>query len=637
MIDAIGITKHYGSEPVLGGITLRIGNSDKIGIVGRNGSGKTTLVRILAGEDADYEGDIRPSADCRVAYVRQSFAASDATSIEYMIEPVLARRAELERLEAGMGSATSRELETILARYGDLRSAYDAEDGDGAEDRAARYLAGIGLADRAETPVSVLSGGERNALALGRALVSRPDVLFLDEPGNHLDIWGLAWLEGFIREYPGAVVVVSHNRYLLDRVATRIVEVEGGRATEFTGNYSAFRLERLRTAVSGEMAWKADEKKIARLEEVVRRFEEIARRTADPAWGRRLRARRTHLEKTRECAAKRPDAPDGSFSVSFATEASRADFALRATELTCGFPGKPLFENASLTIRTGERVALVGENGSGKTTLIREILRRSSEGDRSVMIGPSMRVSYCSQHGEGLVRGETVFEACQRVGARTEDEAWKALSRFLLKREALGQKVETLSGGETNRLQLSLAIIARSNFLVLDEPTNHLDIAACEAVEDALADFEGTILVVSHDRYFLDRIATRVVEIDRGKLVEWEGNFSEFWLSRYGSSVKSPRKPARDDSPDRRSGATKAGPTKERATKAGSSGSNVPNAKRANADIEARIIALEAEQRSVESAMNSAFSKGDLTKARSLGTRLATVTREIERLYERWS
>ncbi len=629
MIDAIGITKHYGSEPVLKGVSLRIGKTDKIGIVGKNGAGKTTLAGILAGEDRDFEGDLRKTAECRVAYVRQSFASSGATAVEYMIEPFIARRSELARLEEEMSAATGRELESVLGRYGELRSRYDAEAGDGAEDRAVRYLAGIGLGDRADTPVSVLSGGERNALALGRALVARPDVLILDEPGNHLDIWGLAWLEGFIREYPGAVLVVSHNRYLLDRVANRIVEVEDGVATEYAGNYSAYRLERLRTAVSGEMAWKADEKKIARLEEVVRRFEEIARRTADPAWGRRLRARRTHLEKTRETAARRPDAPDASFSISFATDASKADFALRATGLSRAFPGKPLFENVSLTIRTGERVALVGENGSGKTTLLEEILARARTGDRSVMIGPSMTVSYCSQHGDGFARGETVFGACQKAGAKTEDEAWKALSRFLFSREVLPREIRTLSGGETNRLQLSLAIIARSNFLILDEPTNHLDIAACEAVEDALAEYDGTILAVSHDRYFLDRIATRVVEIDNGSLVEWEGNFSEFWLSRYGSSVRSPRKPAKKEA----SGTTRETPRKGAArTPANGNGDN-----RTRENIEARIMALEAEQRETEAAMNAAFSRGELSKARSLGSRLATITREIERLYERWS
>ncbi len=628
MIDAINIRKHYGSDPVLEGINLRIGSSDKIGIVGKNGSGKTTLVRILAGEDNDFDGAVRKNEECRIAYVRQAFPVSQATAVEYMIEPFLARRDELARLESEMATSAGRALDAVLVRYGEARSQYDAEMGDGAEERAIRYLSGIGLDDRADTPVSALSGGERNALALGRALVARPDVLFLDEPGNHLDIWGLAWLEGFIREYPGAVVVVSHNRYLLDRVASRIVEVDCGSATGYSGNYSAYRLERLRTAVSGEMAWKADEKKIARLEEVVRRFEEIARRTADPAWGRRLRARRTHLEKTKEGAARRPDAPDESFSISFSTQASRADFALRATGITCGFEGKNLFENASLDIKTGERVALVGENGSGKTTLLTELLRRAREGDRSVMIGPSMTVSYCSQHGEGLSPEETVFEACQRVGAKTEDDAWKALSRFLFRREVLSRAVSTLSGGETNRLQLSLAIIARSNFLILDEPTNHLDIAACEAVEDALVDYDGTILVVSHDRYFLDRIATRVVEIDGGTLVEWEGNFSEFWLSRYGSAVKSPRKPTRAENTER-----------ARAPSASARGGAPENAKggSANADIEARIIALESEQRSVESAMGAEYASGNLAKARTLGSRLATVTREIERLYERWS
>ena len=237
-----------------------------------------------------------------------------------------------------------------------------------------------------------------------------------------------------------------------------------------------------------------------------------------------MRARRTHLEKTREGAAEKPVDPVHSFSVEFAAEASRADIALKAQNISCGFPGRTLFADASLLVRTGERVALVGPNGCGKTTLIREMLRRASGGDRSVMIGPSLTPAYCSQHAETLDPVKKISDVFFEAGAKTVDEAWKTLSRFLFARESLEQRVGSLSGGELNRLQLALAMFKKADFLILDEPTNHLDIAACEAVEDALADYAGTIFAVSHDRYFLDRIATSVLEIDEGRIVRWDGN-----------------------------------------------------------------------------------------------------------------
>lgn len=610
MIALHGITKHYGGDAVLKDVSLRIAKGERVGVVGKNGAGKTTLIRIVMGEDRDYAGTMRVTEGVTVGFVPQHFRASGESALEYITEPFRRMRARLSELEGDIARAEGKEMERALSEWGELRSAYDASSGDEAESRAYAYLEGIGLEEAFDTPTESLSGGERNVLALGRALLQRPDVLILDEPGNHLDIQGLAWLEKFLRDYPGAVVVVSHNRYLLDRVASRIVEIDRGKATSYAGNYSAYRIERLRAAVAGEMAYRADQKKIAQLEETVRKFAEIARRVADPAWGRRLRARRTHLEKTRESARDRPVSPDSPFSVSFTGEASKADIALKVTGLTCGFGERVLFEGASCVVRTGERVALVGENGAGKSTFLREVLTRAAAGDRSAYVGPSMIVGYCSQHGEGLDFGRTVFESCVERGSRTEDEAGKALSRFLFSREALSQKVGTLSGGELNRLQLALAVIARANFLILDEPTNHLDIASCEAIEDALIDFPGTILVVSHDRYFLDRVATRVLEIRDRALTSWDGNFSEYWFSRYGTA------------PDR--------PIKGTADTVKRDSANVGT-------MEDRIAAKERERKEIETAMSEAYASGALDRARALGSRLARVVREIDRLYGEWA
>jgi len=632
MIEITQLKKDYGGTVVLNGVSARFGPNEKIGLIGRNGAGKTTLLRILTGGDHDFSGKVARSGGIRLEYVPQSFPDFEGTALDYIIAPYRTMRNALLELEDSMGSATGNELEKILSRYGHLRSEYDAGDGDTAEERAERYLETIGLAERGGVDFASLSGGEKNVLALARALVSHPDFLILDEPGNHLDVWGLAWLERFIRDYPGTVLVVSHNRYLLDRAVSRVVELELGKAIEFAGNYSAYRMERLRRTVSGEMAWRADQKKIERLEEVVRRFEAIARVNPDPAWGRRLRARRTHLEKTKENSAERPVNPDSSFAVSFDTERSRADIALKVTDFTCGFGERVLLDGVSLLVEPGERVALVGANGSGKTTFLNAIIRSLADESSRIRVGPSMKVAYCSQHGDGLDRDATVLSACVDAGSKNADDAWKVLSRFLFAREALEQKIGALSGGELNRLQLAIAVIARANFLILDEPTNHLDISACEAVEDALLEFAGTVLVVSHDRYFLDRVATRIVEIDDGDFVEYDGNFSEFWYRKYGTGGAARFARGTNGSGTARdSRARMIAQAKGNALPPGSSGE-----REKTANLERRIIALEAEREILERKMVDAYASGDLASAKSLGSRLADNAKVIARLYDEW-
>jgi len=604
MIETSHIKKYYGSDLILDDINIRIKRNDKIGIVGRNGAGKTTLIRILSGEDDDYHGKIVYEGKPSINYVEQFFSVQNMSALDYMIEPFLQMRDKLRSLEECMANEEGKTLEKTCAEYGDLRTLYDSKEGDEAEQRAIVFLENLGLDKCMDSELRVLSGGEKNILAMGRANVLKSDVLILDEPGNHLDIKGLAWLENFINSYSGAVIIVSHNRYLLDRVCTSIIELDNGKAQTYTGNYSAYRLEKLRTTVSSQMTYNAEQKKIAQLEEVVRRFAEIAKRTCDPKWGKRLRSRRTQLAKFKERSIEKPVNPVTSFEVAFTKDVSRAHIALRVNSLTCAYGERVLLKDADFLITTGERCALVGLNGSGKTTLIKEIQRLSLEQDERVFIGPSLKTSYCSQYGETLDKENTIFEECMKAGCKTEDEAFKTLSRFLFTRASLTQKVGSLSGGEMNKLQLALSVIKEADFLILDEPTNHLDIPSCEAIEDALLDFKGTILAVSHDRYFLDRIAQRVLEISDCALNSWEGNFSEFWYSRYGSQV-------------------------ERSIQKVISKNSVSS-------VEEKIIALEKEKKDAERSMGEYYTKGDLVKARSMGNKLDRITREIERLYSEW-
>jgi ATP-binding cassette subfamily F protein 3 len=623
MIDIRELTKDWCGTAILDGITAHIGRNEKIGLIGRNGAGKTTLLRILVGDDADYSGTIARSGDVRVGFVPQRFPDFAGTALDFVVEPFTAMRRELADLENDMERAQGKALEKALERYGTLRAEYDTLGGDLAEEIARRFLASLGLEAGTNVDVGKLSGGERNALALARAALTRPDLLVLDEPGNHLDIWGLAWLEDFIREYRGTVLVVSHNRYLLDRTVSHIIEISRGKATEFSGNYSSWRMEKLRRAVSGEMTWRADRKKLDRLEE-------IARAHPDPKWGKRLRARKTQLEKAEANAAERPAGREAGPDIRFDNEGSKADIALKIVALTCAYGDRILLDDVSLLVRTGERVAIVGANGTGKTTLIEAIRTAGAPDGTVIRTGPSMKIAFCSQHGETVLRYRTVLDACLAAGSKNADEAGRALAQFLFPRESLAQEVASLSGGEINRLQLALAVIAKANFLILDEPTNHLDIESCETVEDALAEFAGTILVVSHDRYFLDRVATRIVEIDDRHLVSYDGNFSEFWFTRYGADY---RRPFGIGSGDAGSRGREINAAKKTASGAGKS---TTREQEGNAAIERRIIALEAERDRLEKQLENERAEGRLDRARATGNRLASTAKQIEKLYEAW-
>ena len=480
-----------------------------------------------------------------------------------------------------------------------------------------RFLAGAGLGEKSENTLESLSGGERNILTLIKVMISLPDLLVLDEPGNHLDYAGLAWLERFLKEQKCAVLIVSHNRYLLDRVVDRIWELDHCSLSEFAGNYSMFRLEKMRNLGAGGKQYKAEQKKIARLKELVRRFEEAARNTADPAWGRRLKARRTQLEKAKEQATDKPEIGGGDLELTFSKDASRADIAVEISGYSRAFGNLRLFDSADLFIGTGERIALIGPNGSGKSTFLKDLVREGNWDNRVLKVGPSMVIGYCAQHQEVFDPRGTILQEFERIVPGTRDDVFRFLSRFLFSWEDLERQVGTLSGGEKNRLQLARAIYLKANFLILDEPTNHLDITAREAIENGLEDFAGTLLVVSHDRYFLDKVVDRVVEISGEKFVDYQGNFSEYWalrgalgrrggrnISRRAGDLK-PRKRTDDDGERRK-------------------------------EIEARIMRLEADQRDLESQIDAAYRGGDYRYGGDLSKRLRKVISMIDRAYAEW-
>ncbi|PKL25495.1 MAG: hypothetical protein CVV47_05410 [Spirochaetae bacterium HGW-Spirochaetae-3] len=615
ILECIDVTKDFGGRPILSNASFAIEEGEKVALVGRNGCGKTTLVRIAIGDDDDYKGVVRFRPGVRFAYVPQKSPAfrEGETAADFVCRDALDRRAELERLAEAMVGAEGREGEAALARYSVVREAYDADEGDLAEESAERLLQKAGLGHQASTEAALLSGGEKNVLALVKAVRRMPDLLILDEPGNHLDMAGLAWLEDFLRSLPCAVLLVSHDRRMLDRVADAVLELEGGRVARFSGNYSSYRLERLKQAAGQGQDWQADRKRIERLEALVRRFAEIARSRPDPAWGKRLHARRSQLERVKADATERPDLGNRDARVTFLGEASKADLSLRVEGYAKSYGEHRILESSGFTVMNGERVALVGSNGSGKTSLVRDIVARGSWDDATLRVGPSMVIGYCAQAQEVFDPANTVEDEFLKI-MPTRREAFSHLGRFLFGWDDLDKRIADLSGGELNRLQLARASALRANFLILDEPTNHLDIPTREAVEEALADFDGTVLVVSHDRYFIEKVAERVVFIAEGRLNEYEGGFSEYWRD-VGSQRSAPRRGA-SGGIERRGRTTR-----------------VAASDRAPSDTEARIEAMERERERLERESAAAFDARDYKRAKAIASELERHNGTLQKLW----
>jgi ATP-binding cassette subfamily F protein 3 len=622
MVSFNQVCKHYSTQDVLENVSFEILPGRKIGLIGRNGTGKTTLVRLLVGEEEPSAGTVSRVPGLRVGLVPQHVDPAPGVTVqEYLLEEFRAGEARLRGEESLLAASSEDRAAQALVAYQRARDTFDAMGGEDAPRRVESLLESLGLPGVMTRTIETMSGGERNVLALARALTRRPNLLVLDEPGNHLDFAGLAWLEKFLQEWDGAVLVVSHNRYLLDRVADRIFELENRRLTAYEGNYSQYRLERLRRLVVQQADYVANQKRLAQLEALVARFAQIARTHPDPAWGRRLHSRTTQLAKERERAVERPVMSTERISLGADVEQTRADIALQVNSYTKGFDGKPLFRDASLSIACGERVALVGPNGSGKTTFLRDLVQKGRWEDRTLRIGPSLTIGYCAQHQETFDPSRTILEEFLASGAHTRREVFAAVARFLFTWDDLDKRIDALSGGEKNRLQLARIMMQKANFLILDEPTNHMDIVSCEAIEESLAAFPGTVLVVSHDRYFLDKIATAIVQIEDLAFQTYNGSFTEFWAQREPFLARGKGKVL----------------TRSRQVGKARSGGRAagPDAKRI-ADLERRITDLETEKRQVETDITAAFSLGKHQEGRRLANRLAQVSRMLQELYEEW-
>ena len=450
------VRKHFGGQDVLSGVSFAINPGSKSGLIGANGVGKTTILKLILGEEEPSEGGVIRQEGAQIGYVPQYPEFPEGcTVVEALTLDLGDAERSLRRAEQNLSTVNETDLGKALQEYQTARDTFDAMNGDEARGRSEKLMASFGLSGKENQDVATLSGGERNTLSLAQAILTRPDLLVLDEPGNHLDYIGLAWLEEFLRSYPGAVLLVSHNRYLLDRAAESILELEAGSITCYSGNYSEYRRSKLQKLVAAQSDYTANQKRLAGLEALVARFEQIARAHPDPSWGRRLRARRTQLSKERAKAVEKPELDTRAMQVGLSRETTKADIALQIKGYSKSFGDNILFESTDLQFSCGERVALVGPNGSGKTTLLKDIIAKGNWNDSVLRVGPSLVVGYCAQNQDVFDPEHTILDAFIDLGTKNRKMTYGVLARFLFAWDDLDKHISKLSGGEMNRLQLA--------------------------------------------------------------------------------------------------------------------------------------------------------------------------------------
>lgn len=541
------IEKTFGQRVLFEGLNLAVERGERIGLVGDNGAGKSTLFKMLVGQLPPDAGTISVARSIKIGYLRQDPVFDPANTVMDEAELAFADlhrlSHRLRELEHDMAHVPAEALEKVLRQYQTTQHEFDLAGGYAWRHRLEATLQGVGLEPAVwEQNVQTLSGGQRSRLALARELIAEPDLLLLDEPTNHLDLAAIDWLEKYLLDYAGAVLLISHDRYLLDRLATRIAWLTQAQINSYPGNYSAFISQRQIQELSQQRAYEQQQADIAKQQEFIRRFG--AGQRSKEAKGREKRLNRL-LQSDAMIAQVRQSRH---IHLSLDTDQRAGDQVLRVTGLCKSYPARPLWTDLSLHIKRGQRVGLIGPNGSGKTTLLEVLLglRDADAGD--IRWGANLNIGYYDQKLDDFDPEETVLQTIARERNLPEKRLRDVLGRMLFHGDDVHKAIRLLSGGERARVRLAELLLDEPNVLLLDEPTNHLDIASREALESTLGDFGGTILAVSHDRYFLDRSVNRLWILQPPGMVDFEGNYSKWreYCDRRAAQArpsKSQRKP----------------------------------------------------------------------------------------------
>jgi ATP-binding cassette subfamily F protein 3 len=610
LLSLQNIEVSFGAEDVLRGVSGEINEGDRIGLVGRNGAGKTTLLRVLDGDLSPTAGARHAARGTTIALVEQVQPPAEANGSVYT--EALSALSDLIELEDALERASedlSEGKSGAAERYTRLQDELEAKDGYLYRTRVSQVLIGLGFAevDWSE-PVSQLSGGQRTRLALAKALLARPDLLLLDEPTNHIDLEAMTWLDSFLSRWPGTLVVTSHDRYFLDRVANRIWLLDNGANRVYRGNYAAFEEQRRAEIALLRRQAEAQSEFIAKEEAFIRRY------------GAGQRAREARGRQTRLDRIERLDAPREQRAASFQLKAARSgDLVLSAEDLTVGYEPPGLLRLGTLDVTRGSRIAVIGPNGSGKTTLLRTIAGELPPVTGRLRLGANVRVGHYWQEAENLDLTCTVLEEIKHGRAMEPQQARGLLGRFLFSGDEVDKPVSALSGGERSRLALAKLVIEEANLLLLDEPTNHLDIPSRESLEQALAGYPGSFILVSHDRQLIADVADQLWIVEAGQVRIFNGGYTEY-VERavVEANVEVSPSPVRQ----------KPRPAVVR---------NGAKTAQLVTGLETEIETRERELASLGDEVNAASAAGNIAAVEALGRRFAALQREIEALMEEWA
>ena len=531
ILSCSNICKSFGENDILKQVSFHIEDHEKAAIVGINGAGKSTLLKVLIGKLAADDGVVTWAKGASIGYLAQHQDLEGAETIyDALLEvkkPVIQMEARIRSLELEMKSASGDELETKLSEYSRLNHEFEMADGYSYQSEITGVLKGLGFTeDEFSKPITALSGGQKTRVSLGKLLLTKPDILLLDEPTNHLDMESIAWLETYLRNYSGAVIIVAHDRYFLDRVVTKIIELDMGHCTVFSGNYSAYSDKKAMLRDAAIRAYLNQQQEIRHQEAVIAKLKSFNREKSI----KRAESREKMLDKIERL--EKPTQANDSMDIRLEPDVVSGNDVLTVTDLSKSFDTQTLFTNVDFEIKRGERVAIIGNNGTGKTTLLKIINGIIPADSGQIRLGSKVHIGYYDQEHQVLHMDKTLFQEIQDTYPNMNNtQIRNTLAAFLFTGDDVFKLIRDLSGGERGRVSLAKLMLSDANFLLLDEPTNHLDITSKEILESALNRYTGTVLYVSHDRYFINRTATRILDLTDGSFINYIGNY-DYYLEK---------------------------------------------------------------------------------------------------------
>ena len=626
LLSAQNIQKSFGTNVVLKDASLVLQDGQRLGLVGVNGCGKSTLMKIIAGLEPYDGGTLTMQKGLRLGYLAQQGMVTPGKTVleelEAVFEPVVAMEARLRQLEQDMAHTAEDpvRLRQLGNQYDQLTRQFEESNGYGWRSTVQGVLAGLGFRKEQQSQLAeLLSGGERTRLCLGRLLLQRPDVLLLDEPTNHLDLKSIAWLEDYLLGYKGAVLLVSHDRYFMDHVCDHMAELLLGSIESYDGNYTAYMQQRVQRFEIRMKAYEMQQKEIARQEAIIARYRSFNREKS-------IRAAESREKKLEKMERLEKPVEENAIRFHFDIRRRTGEDVLMAEELKKGFNGRTLFEHVKLHLRAGDRIALIGDNGVGKSTLFKCLIGEEQFDEGTVRLGTGVDIGYYDQHQAHLHESKSVLDEVWDEFPRLEQSQVRgALGLFLFTGDDVFAPIATLSGGEKGRVALTKLMLRKDNLLLLDEPTNHLDMDSREVLEAALEDYPGTILAISHDRYFINRFATRVMVLEQGGVKEYLGNYDDYF-----EKINRGQEPDGDLPQITRTAQDKEKRRSREATQ------RLKALKAAVAQAEASVAQAEQEQAELEALMAAPETYQDAAKAAELGRRYQQIQQEVARRYEAW-